>query len=81
MLLKKKYEAILDSCLSNSNTPKYSNKIPNYEIIIKNNKKKHFRDLENKEKINTEIEQKDCKEKRILNRKWKFNDENKNEEK
>ena len=33
--VEKIYEGILDYCLSNSNTPKYSNKIPNYETKIK----------------------------------------------
>ena len=42
---EKKYEAILDYCLSDPNTPKYPNKILNYETKMRNNKKKHFRDL------------------------------------
>ena len=42
---EKKYEVILDYCLCDPNTPKYPNKILNYETKIKNNKKKHFRDL------------------------------------
>ena len=42
---EKKYEAILDYCLSDPNTPKYPNKILNCETKMRNNKKKHFRDL------------------------------------
>ena len=42
---EKKYEVIVDYCLSDPNTPEYPNKILNYETKIKNNKKKHFRDL------------------------------------
>ena len=40
---EKKYEAILDYCLSDSNIPKNSNHIFNYEA------KKHFSDLGTKE--------------------------------
>ena len=39
IVTEKKYEAILDYCLSDVNTHKYPNKILNYETIIKNNNK------------------------------------------
>ena len=62
---KKKCEIILDYCLSNPNTPKYPYKILNYKT--KNNKKKHFRDLEGKG-FKAEIVQRNDKEERVLYR-------------
>ena len=41
---EKKCEAIWDYCFSNSNTPKYLNKMLNYETKIENKEKKHFRE-------------------------------------
>ena len=77
---EKKYEAILNYCLSDPNTPKYPNKILNYETRIKNDKKKHFRDLVAKwKRIKAETLQRDGKEERVLHRNWEFNN-NKNEE-
>ena len=36
---EKKYEAVLDYCLSDPNTPKYPNKILNYETKYKTQQK------------------------------------------
>ena len=78
---EKKYEAILNYCLSNPNTPKYTKKILNYETKMRNNKKKHFRDLVAKGKrFKAEILQRDGKEERVLYRNWEFNN-NEEEEK
>ena len=64
---EKKYEAILDYCLSDTNTPKYPNKILNYETKMRNNKKKHFRDLVAKgNRFKAEILQRGGKEERVL---------------
>ena len=77
---EKKYEAILDCCLSDPITPKYPNKILNYETKMRNNKNIHFRDLVAKGKrFKSEILQRDGKEERVLYRNWEFNN-NKNEE-
>ena len=71
---EKKYEAILDYCLRDPNTPKYPNKILNYETKMRNNKKKRFRDLVAKGKwFKAEILQRDDKEERVLYRNWEFN--------
>ena len=79
---EKKYETILDYCLSDPNTPKYPNKIINYETKIKINKKKHFRDLVAKGKrFKTEILQWDGKEERVFYRNWEFNNNTNEEEK
>ena len=70
---EKEYEAILNYCLSDPNTPKYPNKILNYETKIKNIKKKHFRDLVTKGKRSkAEILQRGGKEERVLYRNWEF---------
>ena len=78
---EKKYEDILDYYLSDVNIPGYPNKILNYETKMRNNKKKHFRDLVAKGKrFKAEILQRDGKEERVLYRKWEFNNNNNNEE-
>ena len=80
VVAEKKYESILDYCLSDANTPKYPNKKLNYETKMRNNKKKNFRDLVAKRKwFKAEILQRDSQEERVLNRNWEFNN-NKNEE-
>ena len=68
IVTEKKYEAILDYCLSDVNTHKYPNKILNYETIIKTTTK-HFRDFVAKGKrFKAEILQRDGKEERVLYR-------------
>ena len=74
---EKKYEAILDYCLSNPNTSKYPNKILNDETKMRNNKMKHFWDLVAKGKrFKAEILQRDGKEEKVLYRNLEFNNNN-----
>ena len=52
---EKKCEAIWDYCFSIANTPKYLNKILNYETKIENKEKNTLENSSERKNFNTEI--------------------------